>query len=224
MTSGATQRYQAEHTVGNKSLFLSNQFTQLPYSVASSDELTITLWVNWRSASAQWQRIFDFGNDTEHYMFLTPSNSYTNVMRFAIKNGGDEQYLDCKYKLPSETWKHIAVVLGKERTVIYVDGQESASSTGITIRPSDIRPVLNYLGRSQFASDPNLTAYLDDVRIFNYALSGDEVKATMQDIPDGITEAELAPATPAAFYGIDGIQRSAPRKGLMIKNNKKVVY
>ena len=224
MTSGATQRYQAEHAVGNKSLFLSNQFTQLPYSVASSDELTITLWVNWRSATAQWQRIFDFGSDTEHYMFLTPNNSYTNVMRFAIKNGGDEQYLDCKYKLPSETWKHVAVVLGKERTVIYVDGQESASSTGITIRPSDIRPVLNYLGRSQFASDPNLTAYLDDVRIFNYALSGDEVKATMQDLPDGITETELAPATPDAFYGIDGIQRTSPRKGLMIKNNKKVVY
>ena len=157
-------------------------------------------------------------------MSSTPNNSYTNVMRFAIKNGGDEQTLDCQYKLTDNMWKHVAVVLGKERVVIYVDGEEAASSTGITIRPSDIHPVLNYLGRSQFASDPNLTAYLDDVRIYNYALSGDEVKATMHDLPAGISEVETAPQSTDIIYGLDGIQRTTPGKGLKIKNNKKVVF
>ncbi|WP_294745341.1 LamG-like jellyroll fold domain-containing protein [uncultured Prevotella sp.] len=230
MTNGVSPRFiedvddKVNHKVGQKALSLANQFTQLPYEVASSDELTISMWVNWRSSTTQWQRIFDFGNDTEHYMFLTPNNSYTNVMRFAIKNGGDEQTLDCQYKLTDNMWKHVAVVLGKERVVIYVDGEEAASSTGITIRPSDIHPVLNYLGRSQFASDPNLTAYLDDVRIYNYALSGDEVKATMQDLPAGISEVETAPQSTDIIYGLDGIQRTTPGKGLKIKNNKKVVF
>jgi hypothetical protein len=230
MTNGVSPRFiedvddKVNHKVGQKALSLANQFTQLPYEVASSDELTISMWVNWRSSTTQWQRIFDFGNDTEHYMFLTPNNSYTNVMRFAIKNGGDEQTLDCQYKLTDNMWKHVAVVLGKERVVIYVDGEEAASSTGITIRPSDIHPVLNYLGRSQFASDPNLTAYLDDVRIYNYALSGDEVKATMQDLPAGISEVETTPQSTDIIYGLDGIQRTTPGKGLKIKNNKKVVF
>jgi hypothetical protein len=225
MTKGANTKYMEEHKVGEKSLSLGSQFAQLPYSVANSDELTITLWVNWRSSSTQCQRIFDFGNDTEHYMFLTPNNSYTNAMRFAIKNGGDEQTLDCQYKLTANTWKHVAVVIGKERTAIYVDGEEAASTTGITIRPSDIRPVLNYLGRSQFASDPNLSAYLDDVRIYNYALSTDEVRTTMDDIPAGIRDIDAEPTakSPDIFYSIDGIQRTAPHKGLIIKNNKKVV-
>jgi hypothetical protein len=158
-------------------------------------------------------------------MFLTPNNSYTNAMRFAIKNGGDEQTLDCQYKLTANTWKHVAVVIGKERTAIYVDGEEAASTTGITIRPSDIRPVLNYLGRSQFSSDPNLSAYLDDVRIYNYALSTDEVRTTMDDIPAGIRDIDAEPTakSPDIFYSIDGIQRTAPHKGLIIKNNKKVV-
>ena len=225
MTKGVNTKYMEEHKVGEKSLSLGSQFAQLPYSVANSDELTITLWVNWRSSSTQWQRIFDFGNDTEHYMFLTPNNSYTKAMRFAIKNGGDEQTLDCQYKLTANTWKHVAVVIGKERTAIYVDGEEAASTTGITIRPSDIRPVLNYLGRSQFASDPNLSAYLDDVRIYNYALSTDQVRTTMDDIPAGIRDIDAEPTakSPDIFYSIDGIQRTAPHKGLIIKNNKKVV-
>jgi hypothetical protein len=180
------------------------------------------MWVNWRSSTTQWQRLFDFGNDEEHYMFLTPNNSYTGTMRFAIKNGGDEQTLDCKSKLTSNQWKHVAVVLGKERTVIYVDGEEAASTTGITIRPSDIHPVLNYLGRSQFISDPYLTAYLDDVRIYNYALSGDEVKQVF-DYPTGVNTVEKDAATDV-IYGLDGIRRTSPQKGLMIKNHKKVVY
>ena len=219
---GATAKYQTDHKQGDKSLNLNNQFVQLPYCVASSDELTIAMWVNWRSSTTQWQRLFDFGKDTEHYMFLTPNNSYTNVMRFAIKNGDDEQVLDAPYKLTSVQWKHIAVVLGKEKTSLYVDGEEVASTTSITIRPSDIRPVLNYLGRSQFLADPYLSAWLDDVRIYNYALSGDEVKAMIAEDPSGITSVNTENQS-EAYFGLDGIRRGVQQRGISIVNNKKVV-
>jgi chitodextrinase len=220
--SGVTAKYQADHKQGDKSLNLANQFAQLPYSIASSDELTIAMWVNWRSSTTQWQRLFDFGNDTEHYMFLTPYNSYTNVMRFAIKNGGDEQVLDAPTKLTAVQWKHVAVVLGKDKTSLYVDGEEVASTTGITIRPSDIRPVMNYLGRSQFLADPNLSAWLDDVRIYNYALTGDEVRAVIAEDPSGITDVKTELQNDA-YFGLDGIRRDAPQRGINIINNKKVV-
>ena len=219
---GATAKYQTDHKQGDKSLNLNNQFVQLPYCVASSDELTIAMWVNWRSSTTQWQRLFDFGKDTEHYMFLTPNNSYTNVMRFAIKNGDDEQVLDAPYKLTSVQWKHIAVVLGKEKTSLYVDGEEVASTTSITIRPSDIRPVLNYLGRSQFLADPYISAWLDDVRIYNYALSGDEVKAVIAEDPSGITSVNTENQS-EAYFGLDGIRRGVQQRGISIVNNKKVV-
>ena len=58
-------------------------------------------------------------------MFVTPKNSYTNVMRFAIKNGGDEQTIDCKQALPMSQWKHVVLTLGKERAVIYIVGEEA---------------------------------------------------------------------------------------------------
>ena len=224
LMNGATAKFQDDHKSGEKALTLNNQFLQLPYSIASSQELTISMWVNWRSSTTQWQRLFDFGNDEDHYMFLTPNNSYTGVMRFAIKNGGDEQVLDAPGKLTSVTWKHVTLVLGKEKTAIYVDGEEVASTANITIRPSDFHPVMNYLGRSQFLSDPMLSAWLDDVRVYNYALSSEEVKRVYLNDPTGITNVEETADTPDVIYGLDGIRRQTPQKGIMIKNHKKVVY
>ena len=151
-------------------------YAQLPYEVASHDELTFCAWVKVLS-SKQWQRIFDFGNGTSHYMFLTPNAGST--MRFAIKNGDEEQTLDCA-KLPVVQWKHVAVTIGQGRTAIYIDGEEAASTTDITIKPSDIRPAMNFLGRSQFDSDPALTGTIQDVRIYNYALTAEEVKQAMK--------------------------------------------
>ena len=209
---------------GTQALRLLNNrsnFIQLPYQVANSDELTICMWVYVRGTTA-WQRLFDFGNDTNHYLFLTPNNGTT--MRFAIKNGGNEQIVDCPTKLETMQWKHVAVSIGKEKTSIYINGEEAASSTGITIRPSDIAPVLNYLGRSQFTADPYYNGYLDDVRIYNYALSAEGVQKAMTNAPDAIQETTLQQnKKPLRYYSVDGKKRQQPKTGLNIIDNKKVI-
>jgi len=213
---GARDGQQALRLTGS-----ANQYVQLPYEVAGSDELTVAMWVNLRSGSS-WQRLFDFGNDTDHYLFLTPNNG--SVMRFAIKNGGEEQTVSCQSKLPTQQWKHVAVTIGTGRTTIYVDGEEAASSTDISIRPGEIRTVLNYLGRSQFTADPFLTADLSDVRIYNYAVSADDVKTMM----DGgeltrITPRKAGEIMPPVVYGVDGVRRNVSRRGLNIVDGKKVM-
>ena len=222
MASPSTPKYVADHKVGDKSLSLTAQFVQLPYRVADSDELSVAMWVKWNTSTTQWQRIFDFGNDEDHYLFLTP-NSGTSKMRFAIKNGGDEQILDCPSKLSSYLWKHVVVTMGKDKTAIYVDGTEVASTTGITIKPSDIRPVLNYLGRSQYTADPNISANYDDVRIFNYALSADEVKAVKDGTYTNIQSVENSDAVSKPIYTIDGKRIDRPQQGINIIDNRKVL-
>ena len=199
-----------------------NQYMQLPYEIASSDELTVAMWVNLRS-NTSWQRLFDFGNDTDHYLFLTPNNG--SVMRFAIKNGGQEQVVSCKSKLPVSQWKHVTLSIASGKTTIFIDGQEAASSTSVTIKPSDIHPVMNYIGRSQFASDPYLSADIDDVRIYNYALTDADVKAVMAgDEPTAISAVQHSTAAHSQpIYGVDGIRRDAPRHGLNIIDGRKVV-
>lgn len=220
---GGTASYVTDHQSGEKALSLngSNSYVQLPYEVANSDELTFAAWVKWQGTNNTWQRIFDFGYDTDHYIFLTPNAGST--MRLGIKNGGDEQQVNTSSKLASYSWKHVAVTMGKDKVTIYIDGEEAGSSTGITIRPSDIHPVLNYVGRSQFYSDQFFKGLIDDMRIYNYALSQDEVKAVMSDVINAIDLQKTDDVTPSSIYGIDGRRYASPKRGLNIIDGKKVI-
>ncbi len=203
------------HAEGTKAArFASSKYMRLPYEVANSEELTVSMWVFNMSYTGSWHRLFDFGYDTNHYMFLTPSNG--SKMRFAIKNGGEEQVVDAPTALPNK-WKHVAVTIGSGRVAIFIDGEEVSASTGITIRPCDIRPVFNYLGRSQFNSDPMFAGYMEDVRIYNYALSSSEVKQVMsgEDL-SGISSPIASKNDATRVYTLDGRPSDSSRKGIQI--------
>ena len=84
----------------------------------------LATWVYWKGGN-QWQRIFDFGNNTNQYMFLTP-RSGNNTLRFAIKNGGGEQMVQTS-QLAANQWVHVAVTLGSGTAKLYVNGEEKAT-------------------------------------------------------------------------------------------------
>ena len=115
------------------------------------------------------------------------------------------------------------LTIGKDSTNIYIDGKLAAKTTGITIKPSDIRPMLNYLGRSQFNADSNISAYYDDVRIYNYALNADEVKEVMTGKLTKIESVEASGVRNDKVYSIDGKRLDRPRSGFNVINNRKVV-
>ncbi|MBN1186209.1 MAG: RICIN domain-containing protein [Bacteroidales bacterium] len=161
--------------VGSNAIALNgtNAFVQLPANIANQQAITIATWVYWKGGGT-WQRIFDFGNDQSQNMFLTP-NSGSGKLYFAIKNGGAEQGLNTS-ALPVNVWSHVAVTLGSSGARMYVNGSLVAESSTITIRPLDFKPVLNYIGRSQYP-DPLLNGNIDDFRVYNYALSASEISA-----------------------------------------------
>jgi hypothetical protein len=161
--------------VGSNAISLNgtNTFIQLPATPVNQQSITISSWIYWKGGN-NWQRIFDFGNDQNQYMFLSPKSGSGNL-RFAIKNGGSEQFLDAPV-LSTNTWVHVAITMGTAGVYMYVNGSLVAQSTSITIRPVDFKPVLNYIGRSQYP-DPLLNGYIDDFRIYNYALSSDAISS-----------------------------------------------
>lgn len=215
-TDGTTFIYLPSLKVSGESTAMLNgtsHFVQLPHEVASMREMTICTWLRWRTDSP-WQRIFDFGNGTGHYMFLTPNGG--GQMRFVMKNGGDEEILAAT-KPAVNAWTHVAVTIADDAVTLYVDGQQVAQSTDMKIRPIDIRPTMNYIGRSQFASDPLLKAYIDDFRIYNHALSADEVKAVTEDTAANSIQAEAATPSPVVateYYSPSGLRLSHPAQGI----------
>ena len=191
-----------------------SSYLQLPTAIANRQEMTIALWVRCKEIK-KWQRIFDFGNGENQYMYLT-ANADNNLMRFAIKNGGDEQHMDI-CKMTSNVWKHVILTISNEGVTAYIDGQEEVSTTDITIRPSDFNPIFNYIGRSQFTSDPMLKADIDDVRIYNYPLSASEAENLYMGIETNVENiATDATVTSVRYYTLDGVMHNAPQNGINV--------
>jgi len=206
---------------GTKSLYLDGGtgYAKLPYALGSMSEMTFCSWVYSTDRNSIWQRIFDFGNGTGEYMFLSPYNG--SVMRFAITDGSGEQQLDIERL--GTGWHHIALTMGADSVAIYVDGELAGSTRGITLRPSDINPVMCYLGRSQFPADPYFKGYLDDVRFYNYPLSQDEITEVMNDLGAVSTSIESITTDAKAqgdgnthYYDLNGRKMDTPSKGINI--------
>ncbi|MBR0049066.1 MAG: hypothetical protein IJP74_07095 [Prevotella sp.] len=212
------------------SLTLQSTFMSVSPSLTNRDNMTVMMWVRWSGGNA-WQRIFDFGNSTDEYMFLTPSNG--SEMRFVMKDNGDEQIISTT-TMVTNTWKHIAVTFSKvgegdgakEHVELYIDG-ENVGSKDFSIFPSQIAPSLNFIGRSMFSSDPMLKGYVDDLRFYNYALTQDKIKETMtdtqarskdhSDIPNAIEDFNTTgKGTPMAIYSLDGTKVTGMKKGMNI--------
>ena len=152
----------------------SNDIVTLPDGVVNTEDITIAAWVYWDGGS-NWQRIFDFGNSTNNYMFLTPSSS-SSTLRFEINNGGISQQIETS-RLTIARWMHLAVTLSGDTGSLYVNGVLRASNSSMTINPKDFNPSTNYIGDSQFSSDPLFNGKIDDFRIYNYALSLEEIES-----------------------------------------------
>jgi hypothetical protein len=157
-----------EGKVGSKAIILngSDAFVQLSPNVVKQRTISISTWIYW-NGGASWQRIFDFGNDQNQYMYLTPK------LRFAIKDGGAEQRLESA-SLPKKEWVHLAVAIGDSAIQIYVNGERVAESSDIAINPFDFKPGINYIGRSQY-SVPLFNGYIDDFKVYNYVLTAEDV-------------------------------------------------
>jgi rhamnogalacturonan endolyase len=160
--------------VGGNALNLSGGSATLPTGIVSGlTDFTIAAWIN-PSAISTWARVFDFGAGTSNYMFLTTSSG--TGLRFAIRTSAlSEQQINGP-AISAGVWTHVAVTLSNGIGTLYVNGVAVASSDAITLTPSSLGNTnLNYLGDSQFASDPAYTGKIDDFRIYNTALASDQI-------------------------------------------------
>jgi len=145
------------------------------------DALTITAWV-FVTGSQPWQRVFDLGNDTTTYMFLTTTEGtdLNGNVRFAITIAGPtmEQQITTTSALLLNSWHHLAVVLAHGSPYVgnlYVDGVLAGTNPAMTLHALDLGLTTNnYIGKSQFP-DAYLNGQLDDFRIYRRALAPAEI-------------------------------------------------
>jgi hypothetical protein len=157
-----------------------NDYVSLPTGILDGiNSFTIATWVYLDTVS-NWSRLMDFGTGTLAYMFLSPKNGTTNVVRFSITPGGsaNQQLIDGTSALPTGQWTHVAVTLSGGIGTLYVNGVAVGSNNSMTLTPASLGVTTNnYIGKSQWTTDPYLNGRVDDFRLYNYALSGADIAA-----------------------------------------------
>ena len=145
--------------------------------ISTLGDFSIAGWFKLNSVSS-WARLFDFGTGTSVNMFLVPSQG-SNI-RYAITTGGGgaEQRIDGTSIPSTGVWHHFAVTLSGTVGILYVDGVEVGRNSNMTLKPSSLgNTTQNYVGKSQYSSDPYLNGLVDDLQVYNYGLSASEVSA-----------------------------------------------
>jgi hypothetical protein len=155
----------------------SYQYVDLPAAVlGGAAAITLSTWVK-PTHDANWQRVFDFGNDTTKYMYLVTRNA-GGVPRFAVTTSGPggEQGLNGTAALPLNQWSHLAVTISGTTGTLYVNGTAVAQNTSMTLNPSVLGTLTNnWLGRSNFSGDPVYAGAFDEFNVYSRALTAAEI-------------------------------------------------
>jgi len=167
---------------------------ELPPSLLSNvSDFTFTAWVYWTGNRA-WPMIFNFndGQVTDigngAYMELTPWFGGFKSTAFTMSTSGygqDEGVISAK-GLPLNTWTHVAVILKGDNGALYIDGS-LVKAGSIPLDPKDLSLSRLYIGKSSFLEHPHFTGKIDEIRIYDKALSITEI----QNVMNGVTGLEI---------------------------------
>jgi hypothetical protein len=152
--------------------------------VKSLTNCTAGAWVYYTGLGTAWQRVFDFGSSSTVYMFLATRNA-GSIPRFAIKTSAIAEVGVSGTRALSVGWHHLAGVIDASTTAprmaLYVDGDLAQGGAPAAL-PKDLGATTqNWLGRSQFTTDPYLNGTIDDLRIYNRVLTEGEIRYLIGD-------------------------------------------
>jgi hypothetical protein len=171
-------------------------YVDLPNELLSTlTSATIEAWITWGGGS-DWQRVFDFGDSTaaspennpaagKTYLYLTPrSDAGAAAAVFSTDGWTKELRVTGTVALPT-TMAHVAVVADAagDELRLFIDGKPSGKKawTGTLASVNDVNV---WLGRSQYDTDPELSAIFHEFRIYGSALTDADIAASFAAGPD----------------------------------------
>ncbi len=149
-----------------------DSFIQLPTNIANQDEISIAARVYWMGAYYS-EYLFSFKNSQDEGFSLT-ANGDNYKLQLAIDYNDETYLLTAPTCLPYNEWSTVAVTMGPKGSKIYLNDSLVVDSSNIAIRPADIKPFLNYIGRDQ-TENSLFNGYIDEFRLYNYVLSEEQL-------------------------------------------------
>jgi hypothetical protein len=131
---------------------------------------TVACWVRLRSVPAEWTAIVTKGDTAWR---LSTSGSEMKF-HFAVQ-GSEKGFVNGATTVGANEWHHVAGVYDGSVVKLYLDGRLDATAPwteGIARNNFDV-----LIGENAEKKDRGFDGAIDDVRLYNYALSDNEIKA-----------------------------------------------
>ncbi|MHC4580506.1 MAG: LamG-like jellyroll fold domain-containing protein [Planctomycetota bacterium] len=139
-----------------------------------SDSFSIAVWLNIRTLPGSWAGVVNKSRDMSPWygLWVTPGNQW----HFVGGEGGTNTRMDVG--AASTGWLHFAGVYNADAQTqtVYVDGEIVDDNTGVTITTTGAGDV--WFGGAKSVTE-YLDALIDDVRIYNHALTQEELQSVM---------------------------------------------
>ncbi len=159
------------------------QFIQLPTLGAIwEDGITIAAWVEFENA-ANYERIVDFGNGDGdsggmNVWFGREGNSDNLTLESWVSSDANQNRstgrLVAVDAITNGQIEFYCATISGNTMRIYVNGELLAQKQGNPI--ANVQRAQNYIGRSNWCfADPDFQGFIDEVRIYNRALSDEEI-------------------------------------------------
>ena len=163
-------------------------------------DITVSFRANWKGeGSYAWA--FGLGTNNTHYLFAGPGDSANASMKYGsytemMVGKNNKVRVTSSQKMESNTWKDVTVVLeGGNSLSYYIDGK-LINSLKTTFNASDVKgteELSGYIGKS-FYSDPNFGGAIDDFKIWDRALTAEEIGGEPEE-PDQNADMETVADT-----------------------------
>lgn len=163
----------------------SSQYVQLPAGILDKyPAVTIEAWATFPDQLPVNCFFYGFGNTDgsgagENYIFCAPQGGRIAITE-ADPGWQGEQNAGGAGDFSYHTNFHFVAVYNPPGgyLALYTNGVLAAMNNTVTVPLSSVSSVLNYIGRSLYSVDPYPDLNLDEFRIYNGVLHGDEIAAT----------------------------------------------
>jgi hypothetical protein len=144
-----------------------------------SGPFSASVWVKPISFNS-WSRIFDFGKGSNNENIVWALSQTTTGRQFlSIRQGTTEVTTLLGTVSTLNSWNHLATVYDGNTASVYINGVKVATTTASGARL--IFRNINYIGRSNWATDAYANAIFDEFSLWNRELSESEIKVLAFD-------------------------------------------
>jgi len=163
-----------------------DDFVEVPHAdiLTVDNEVTVMAWIytsrHTGPPDQDYQGIVAKGNPPRSYSLYTQA---AGTLHFSTTSEGAYVGSSSTGQVPLNEWVHVAAMVVNGTHVYYINGEHAGEGGGGITLPGTADTANVVIGRTQEGRNRSFLGMIDDVRIYNKALTQDEIEQVMRDDP-----------------------------------------